>query len=102
MEEEEGVMHPREYREEGPPCMSPIERMWRGQRTNLTLFSRRLRMAKPHLRDPNKERYWKKVLYEADNYRHIYNPLKALDNILLPVFKFLEPLCWNMVIRVKA
>lgn len=52
--------------------------------------------------NPNKERYWKKVLYEADNYKHIYAPLKMLDNVVLPVFKFLEPLCWNMVIKVKA
>ena len=52
--------------------------------------------------NPNKERYWKKVLYEAENYQHIYKPLKMLDNFLLPKLRFLEPLCWNMVISVTA
>lgn len=55
-------------------------------------------MAAVQLRSPNKERYWKKVVEEADSWAWLYRPLAALDRGLLAVFPFLRPLCWNVVI----
>jgi len=48
-------------------------------------------------RDPNQERYWKKVVEEADDWAWLYWPLADLDRILLHI-PFLRPLCWNVVI----
>ncbi|MDB6170069.1 MAG: bifunctional 3-demethylubiquinone-9 3-methyltransferase/2-octaprenyl-6-hydroxy phenol methylase [Verrucomicrobia bacterium] len=48
-------------------------------------------------RDPNRERYWKKVIEEADRWAWLYWPLAALDRVLL-LLPFLRPLCWNVVI----
>ncbi|MBP6507571.1 MAG: class I SAM-dependent methyltransferase [Opitutaceae bacterium] len=48
-------------------------------------------------RDPNKERYWKKVVEEADHWAGLYRPLELLDKVLL-LLPFLRPLCWNVVI----
>jgi 2-polyprenyl-3-methyl-5-hydroxy-6-metoxy-1,4-benzoquinol methylase len=48
-------------------------------------------------RDPNKERYWKKVVEEADQWAWLYRPLELLDRALL-LIPFLRPLCWNVVI----
>ena len=48
-------------------------------------------------RDPNKERYWKKVIEEADAWAWLYWPLEELDRLLLHI-PFLRPLCWNVVI----
>ena len=48
-------------------------------------------------RDPNKERYWKKVIEEADTWAPLYRPLELLDKVLL-LIPFLRPLCWNVVI----
>lgn len=49
-------------------------------------------------RDPNKERYWKSILYEADKWRPIYRPLECIDRVILKVFPFFRPLCWNVVV----
>ncbi len=50
---------------------------------------------------PGKVRYWKKVLYDADNYRGLFGFLKKLDDWTLPRLPFLSALCWNMVIGVR-
>jgi SAM-dependent methyltransferase len=52
-------------------------------------------------RNPNQERFWKKVIEEADRWKWIYLPLERLDQILIKVFPFLGPLCWNVVIIGK-
>jgi 2-polyprenyl-3-methyl-5-hydroxy-6-metoxy-1,4-benzoquinol methylase len=54
-------------------------------------------MALVQRRDPNKERYWKKVVEEADRWAWLYRPLELLDKVLL-LIPFLRPLCWNVVI----
>jgi 2-polyprenyl-3-methyl-5-hydroxy-6-metoxy-1,4-benzoquinol methylase len=54
-------------------------------------------MAVVQRRDPNKERYWKKVVEEADQWAWLYRPLELLDKVLL-LLPFLRPLCWNVVI----
>lgn len=52
-------------------------------------------------RDPNKERYWKKVVEEAERWEWLYKPLEALDRILLMFVPFLRPLCWNVVVVAR-
>ncbi len=49
-------------------------------------------------RNPNKERLWKSVVRESDAWSWLYVPLSKLDTLLLTVFPFLRPLCWNVVI----
>ena len=66
--------------------------------TTLVVFSI---MALVERRDPNKERYWKAVVAESDRWAWIYKPLEVLDRLLLTVFPFLGPLCWNVVIIAK-
>lgn len=52
-------------------------------------------------RNPNQERYWKSVLYEGKKWRWLYWPLAGLDRVLLAVFPFLRPLCWNVVVVAR-
>ncbi len=47
------------------------------------------------------ERYWKKILYEADKYKAMFSFLKKLDDVILPALPLLKPLCWNMVIQIQ-
>jgi 2-polyprenyl-3-methyl-5-hydroxy-6-metoxy-1,4-benzoquinol methylase len=54
-------------------------------------------MAVVQRRDPNQERYWKKVVEEADRWAWLYRPLELLDKVLL-LLPFFRPLCWNVVI----
>ena len=49
-------------------------------------------------RSPNKERYWKKVIDEADQWARIYRPLEAIDRKLFQWLPFLRPLSWNVAI----
>ncbi len=63
--------------------------------TTLAIF---IIMAAVQFRSPNKERYWKKVVEEADSWAWLYRPLAALDRGVLAVLPFLRPLCWNVAI----
>ena len=49
-------------------------------------------------RNPNKERYWKAIIYEEKKWKWIYIPLEFIDKILLFLFPPLRLLCWNIVI----
>ena len=49
-------------------------------------------------RNPNRERFWKKVVDEADKWEGIYRPLEKFDTWALAWLPFLRPLCWNVVI----
>jgi len=53
-------------------------------------------------RDPNKERYWKKVIEEENTWKWLYIPLERFDKIILACFPFLKIFCWNVVIISKA
>ncbi|MGH9748637.1 MAG: methyltransferase domain-containing protein [Candidatus Polarisedimenticolia bacterium] len=55
-------------------------------------------MAVVQRRDPNRERYWKVILDEADRWRPLYVPLERLDRALLALFPPLRLLCWNVVV----
>lgn len=54
-------------------------------------------MAIVQRRSPNKERFWKKVVEEANTWAWIYTPLQRVDNTILTLLPFLRPLCWNVV-----
>jgi 2-polyprenyl-3-methyl-5-hydroxy-6-metoxy-1,4-benzoquinol methylase len=49
-------------------------------------------------RNPNRERYWKAVIYEGESWKNIYTPLEKVDRMLLSVFPFLGFLCWNVLV----
>jgi 2-polyprenyl-3-methyl-5-hydroxy-6-metoxy-1,4-benzoquinol methylase len=63
--------------------------------TTLALF---VIMALVQRRSPNKERFWKKVVEEADRWAWLYWPLETLDRFILTLLPFLRPLCWNVVV----
>ena len=63
--------------------------------TTLAVF---ISMAVVQRRNPNKERFWKKVVQESKQWEWMYKPLAALDKALLKLFPFLGPLCWNVVL----
>lgn len=46
-------------------------------------------------------RMWKAVIDESARWNWIYQPLAALDRVLLKVLPFLRPLCWNVVIIAR-
>lgn len=48
--------------------------------------------------DPNKERYWKKILVEHRRLEREFGFLKRLDDIVLKGLPFLRRYCWNIVI----
>lgn len=49
-------------------------------------------------RNPNRQRYWKKVTEESRRWAPIYKPLELTDRVILKLMPFLGPLCWNVVI----
>jgi 2-polyprenyl-3-methyl-5-hydroxy-6-metoxy-1,4-benzoquinol methylase len=50
-------------------------------------------------KNPNKERYWKTIIYESNRWKLLYYPLELLDKIFLFLFPPLRLLCWNVVIK---
>ncbi|MCE5231254.1 methyltransferase domain-containing protein [bacterium] len=66
--------------------------------TTLIIF---ILMAVLQRRNPNKERYWKKIVEEGKRWAWLYNPLERLDSILLRWLPFLRPLCWNVAILAR-
>ncbi len=52
-------------------------------------------------RNPNEERYWKKIVDEGHKWLWLYKPLEYFDKIFLFIFPFIRPLCWNVVIVAK-
>ncbi len=59
-------------------------------------------MVAAQFRSPNKERFWKKVIDEADSWAWLYRPLAAFDRALIRLLPFLGPLCWNVVIVARG
>lgn len=51
--------------------------------------------------DPNKERYWKKIIYDNKKYEKAMKIFKFIDSILLTVFPPLKLLCWNTVLVLR-
>jgi SAM-dependent methyltransferase len=52
-------------------------------------------------KNPNKERYWKTIIYESDKWKLLYYPLELLDLLFLFLFPPLRLLCWNVVVFAK-
>lgn len=48
--------------------------------------------------DPNKERYWKKIIKEHNRLAIKYNFLEKLDRVTLKLFPFLKRYCWNIIV----
>lgn len=48
--------------------------------------------------NPNKERYWKKIIKDAKNIEKLYSKLENLDKIAKKLFPFLKRYCWNISI----
>ena len=51
--------------------------------------------------DPNKERYWKKILVDHKKLEKTYLQLEKFDKFILKIFPFLKRYCWNIVIIAK-
>ncbi|MEO6003601.1 MAG: class I SAM-dependent methyltransferase [Opitutus sp.] len=79
-------------------CFASSEVSWFWLTTQLIFIL----MVVAQFRSPNKERFWKKVIDEADSWAWLYRPLAALDRALIGLFPFLGPLCWNVVIFAKS
>lgn len=47
--------------------------------------------------DPNKERYWKKILTDCKRLEKTYRRLERLDKLFLELFPFMRRYCWNIV-----
>jgi SAM-dependent methyltransferase len=50
---------------------------------------------------PARERYWKKVIYDADKIAWLFRPLDAADRFIMKVLPFLNRLCWNTVVSLQ-
>jgi SAM-dependent methyltransferase len=50
---------------------------------------------------PARERYWKKIIYDADRINWLFEPLHAADQRLLKHIPVLRRLCWNTVICLE-
>lgn len=48
--------------------------------------------------DPNKERYWKKILIDHRRLEKTYSFLEKLDQLFLRLFPFMRRYCWNIVL----
>ncbi|MGV8172337.1 MAG: class I SAM-dependent methyltransferase [Candidatus Woesearchaeota archaeon] len=51
--------------------------------------------------DPNKERYWKKILIEHKRLKKKYSRLERWDIVLFKIFPFMKRYCWNIVVVAK-
>jgi SAM-dependent methyltransferase len=52
-------------------------------------------------KNPNKERYWKTIIYESNKWKLLYHPLELLDLLFLFLFPPLRLLCWNVVVLAQ-
>jgi ubiquinone/menaquinone biosynthesis C-methylase UbiE len=51
--------------------------------------------------DPNKERYWKRILTEHKRLEPTYRRLERLEHFLLRAVPFLRRYCWNIVLLAR-
>src|SRR3972149_1515875 len=51
--------------------------------------------------DPNKERYWKKIINDADRIKGPYRIFEVFDNFLFKAFPYLRKFSWNTVLVYK-
>ncbi|NJD77471.1 MAG: methyltransferase domain-containing protein [Candidatus Methanoperedens sp.] len=48
--------------------------------------------------NPNKERYWKKILIEHKKLEKMYKSLDKIDTLFFKLFPFMKKYCWNIII----
>jgi len=65
--------------------------------SSLAIFGKFFLIDRAH---PSRERYWKKVITDADANAWWFKRLPELDEVLLSRLPFLSAMCWNTVIRV--
>ncbi len=53
-------------------------------------------------KNPNKERFWKVVVQEGEQWKWLYVPLEIFDKLLLALIPPLRLLCWNIVLVAKS
>lgn len=51
--------------------------------------------------NPNKERYWKKILLDGKRLKPVFNLLNSLDLVILKTFPFLKWYAWNLGISLQ-
>jgi ubiquinone/menaquinone biosynthesis C-methylase UbiE len=51
--------------------------------------------------NPNKVRYWKKILADHKELEKTYLFLEKLDKIFLQIFPFMKRYCWNVTVIAK-
>lgn len=66
--------------------------------TTLIIF---ILMALVQLKNPNKVRFWKKVIEDGHKWKWLYTPLEFLDLYILKILPPIRLLCWNVVIISK-
>lgn len=52
--------------------------------------------------DPNKERYWKKIIQEHKRLEPIHRRLERVDAMLLRNIPFLRRYCWNIAVCSRS
>jgi SAM-dependent methyltransferase len=63
--------------------------------TGLWIFMRFFLVDRVH---PSKDRYWKKIITDADRLRPAYRRLAALDDFLIRRVPWLQRMCWNLAV----
>jgi ubiquinone/menaquinone biosynthesis C-methylase UbiE len=66
--------------------------------TTLSVFLKFFLVDRVH---PAKERYWKRLLTEADRVRWFFEPLERFDTRVLDLIPPLRKMCWTSVITVE-
>jgi SAM-dependent methyltransferase len=51
--------------------------------------------------NPNKVRYWKKIIYDHKKLSPLYNRLERCDHFILKWLPFLKKYCWNLVVIAR-
>ena len=51
--------------------------------------------------NPNKVRYWKKIIMDGENYKYSFSFLHSMDRILLKIFPYIKKYFWVTVITSK-
>jgi 2-polyprenyl-3-methyl-5-hydroxy-6-metoxy-1,4-benzoquinol methylase len=50
---------------------------------------------------PNKVRYWKKIIVEAEKYKTAFKVFYSIDCVILKLFPFLRKYCWVTLLRMQ-
>ena len=51
--------------------------------------------------NPNKERYWRKIILEGERFKELFYVLHRIDQFTLRICPILKYLCWNVVVEIE-